>query len=188
METGYFTTVLGFFPCKVKNIIFVWRRACEVVSTHVKWDWNKHQKQTLEEYPFQPDGGRRGVQMGVARGVGPDGDGQGVVPDGCRGQMEAEGRPDGSRGQMGRQGGIGPLSGTPFSYLVPHHLSGTPFSLSGTPPLSDTRSLYLKSFHISFVLFQITIHIAADEKITQTEPWAVPNVKQYKRQRLREVE
>ena len=30
METGCFTTILGIFPCEVKDIIFAWRGAHEV--------------------------------------------------------------------------------------------------------------------------------------------------------------
>ena len=40
-----FMTILEIFPHQVKNIIFAWRGACEVTSTHMRWDWNEHQNE-----------------------------------------------------------------------------------------------------------------------------------------------
>ena len=51
-KRGCFTTILGIFPHKVKNIIFTWRGACEVALTHTRWDWNEHQKWTLGGPPI----------------------------------------------------------------------------------------------------------------------------------------
>ena len=123
LKWGCFMTILEIFPCKVKNIISIWRGACEVASTHVRWDWNQHWNKN----------GAWGPDWGGARW------GAGVRQDGSRDQMGT------GHGQIevGISGGIGdmevgpdevgPLSGTHSPILYPIPLSGTPSQIGGTP-------------------------------------------------------
>ena len=160
---GCFTTILGFFPWEVKNIIFAWRGACEVASTHVRWDRNEYQKWTF--------GGGKGD------GVRQEQEQNGVEPVGSRGQMDRWGGARQDWGQIGtssgtRQGNIGRPDGmgvdgsylVAYPCLVPHPLCGIPSHMwypilplwypippSGIPShlssLSGTPSLYLVTHH-----------------------------------------
>ena len=135
------------FPCEVKNIFFTrrtWRWAREVASTHVRWDWNEHWKWPLGGTPIparwgRPDGGARWRQPGRVgpNGVGPDGNrarwGQGIRWDRIGGQMGVRGDPNGSRGRWGQGGALSGNPPYPSCFLVPHLLSLTLSSPSGTP-------------------------------------------------------
>ena len=138
-KLGCFTIILRNFPPDVKNIIFTGSTECEVALTHVRWDWNEHQKWTFwgeGGTPSQPDGGPdlgEVIQRGRwgQPGVGPDV--SYLVHHPFSGTPSLSGAPSSLSGTHPLSGTLSFLSGIDLSLLEPHPICGTRSSLFGTP-------------------------------------------------------
>ena len=165
-KRGCFMTFWKIFPCKVKNIIFAWKGACEMrlnphkvrlnIETNIEMNipdggvWTRWRLGSwgCTGARVGENGGMHGPEYGVGacRGQSVDGGMWGQSRGWDREGVQWPERGRGCGGQSRGREQWGPLSG------IPSPLSGIPLPLSGIPsPLSGMPSPYPVS-HLPYLV------------------------------------